>query len=84
MTDNTLEQEYPYTVIGFEFTEKEYHRHRIYQNLLNSLPNNVTWYKSGLSSMDHVLSSQYNAIIVSGCFRFKTEADRTMFLLRFG
>ena len=82
MTDNTLEQEYPYTVIGFEFTEKEYHCYATYRNLLNSLPNNVTWHKSGLSMMDHVLSSQYNAVIVSGCFRFKTESDRTMFLLK--
>jgi hypothetical protein len=83
MTDNALEQEYPYTVIGFEFTEKEYYRHATYRNLLNSLPNNVTWYKSGLSMMDHVLSSQYNAVIVSGCFRFKHESDLLMFLLRF-
>ena len=82
MTDNALEQEYPYTVIGFEFTEKEYYRHATYRNLLNSLPNNVAWYGPG-SLMDHVLSSQYNAVIVSGCFRFKTESDKTFFLLRF-
>jgi hypothetical protein len=83
MTDNALEQEYPYPVIGYEFADKQYHRYATYRNLLNNLPNNVTWHKSGLSMMDHVLSSQYNAVIVSGCFRFKTESDRTFFLLRF-
>ena len=82
MTEDILEQKYPYNVIGFEFTEKEYHRYKIYQNLLNSLPDNVAWYGPG-SLMDHVLSSQYNAVIVEGCFRFKTEQDRTFFLLRF-
>jgi hypothetical protein len=77
-----LQQEYPYTVIGFEFTEKDYHRYRIYQKVLDSLPNNVAWYGPG-SLMDHVLSSQYNAVILNGYFRFKTESDKTFFLLSF-
>ena len=82
MTEDVLEQEYPYTVIGFEFTDKEYHRYAIYQKVLDSMPYNVAWYGTG-SLMDHVLSSQYNAVILDGWFRFKTEQDRTFFLLRF-
>jgi len=82
MTEDVLEQEYPYTVIGYEFTEKDYHRYATYQNLLNSLPNNVAWYGSG-SLMDHILKRKYNAVILDGWFRFKTESDRTFFLLKF-
>jgi hypothetical protein len=82
MTEDVLEQEYPYTVIGFEFTEKDYYRYATYQNLLNSLPDNVAWYGPG-SLMDHVLASKYNAVILDGWFRFKTESDKTFFLLRF-
>jgi hypothetical protein len=82
MTEDVLEQEYPYAVIGFEFAEKEYHRYATYRNLLNSLPNNVAWYGPG-SLMDHILKSKYNAVILDGWFRFKTESDKTFFLLRF-
>ena len=85
MTEDVLEQEYPYTIIGFEFTEKEYHRYKIYQKVLDSMPFDdlvLRWPGPG-SLMDHILASKYNAIIVDGYFRFKTESDKTFFLLRF-
>jgi hypothetical protein len=76
---NELQQEYPYAITNtlHNMTGKGT---VIYFKFMTSMPA-----KQGPLGplMEVELSRTYNAIVRGGIFYFKTEADRTMFLLRF-
>ena len=84
MRDPILEQEYPYTVKAFDYQGPLRHMEhtQIFDKFLNSMPEHVAWYRPD-SVMGYALKNEYNAIMLFEYFRFKTESDRTFFLLRF-
>ena len=79
-----LQQEYPYTVKAFDYRGDTFYkeRTRIFEKFINSMSEHVAWYRPD-SMMNYTLKSEYNAIMLFEYFRFKTESDRTFFLLRF-
>jgi hypothetical protein len=82
--DPILEQEYPYTVKAFDYQGDSNYKERtqIFDKFINSMPEHVAWYRPD-SMLNYTLKSEYNAIMLFEYFRFKTESDRTFFLLRF-
>ena len=79
-----LQEEYPYTVKAFEYRgDTSYKEHtQVFDKFLNSMPAHMGWYRPG-SMLEYTLKNEYNAIMLFEYFRFKTESDRTFFLLRF-
>ena len=79
-----LQQEYPYTVKAFEYRGLTIYKEntRVFDKFINSMPEHMGWYRPG-SMQEYTLKSEYNAIMLFEYFRFKTESDRTFFLLRF-
>lgn len=84
MRDPILEQEYPHTLQAFEYQgDSNYKEHtQVFAKFINSTPGDVGWYRPD-SMLNYILKSEYNAIMLGEYVRFKTESDRTFFLLRF-
>ena len=79
-----LQQEYPYTVKAFDYRGDTGYKDRtiVFDKFLNSMPAQWAWYRPG-SLINYTLKKEYNAIMLFEYFRFKTESDKTFFLLRF-
>ena len=79
-----LQEEYPYTVKAFEYRGDTIYKEntQVFHKFLNSMPAHTGWYRPS-SMQEYTLKSEYNAIMLAEYFRFKTESDRTFFLLRF-
>jgi hypothetical protein len=79
-TNEDILMEYPYTIQTRTHGEGNFNS--IFLNFINSIPRQLhddSWVQTARD----VLLSQYNAISGTRLFYFKTEADRTLFLLRF-
>ena len=70
--------DYPYSINQQDVMQDN----RYWRNFLDNVPyEGLTYDKT--AAVDRILDTEYNAVRTTSGLRFKSEADRLMFLLRF-